>query len=106
MSIQNLKKSWAVIQKRGEQSRSKAESMALWRSFLNKKAEIKKCKKNNEKMLAICQSICYNKSRFLRGNAKIVGVDGGEGPPVPIPNTEVKLTCADDTWLVTARKNR
>ena len=37
---------------------------------------------------------------------RIVGVDGGEGPPVPIPNTEVKLTCADDTWLATARKNR
>ena len=28
---------------------------------------------------------------------KIVSVDDGEGPPVPIPNTEVKLTCAEDT---------
>ena len=28
---------------------------------------------------------------------EIVSVDDGEGPPVPIPNTEVKLTCADDT---------
>ena len=37
---------------------------------------------------------------------RIVGVDYGEDPPVPIPNTEVKLTCADDTWLVTARENR
>ena len=27
----------------------------------------------------------------------IVGVDDGEGPPVPIPNTEVKLTRADNT---------
>ena len=36
----------------------------------------------------------------------IVGVDYGEGPPVPIPNTEVKLTGADDTWLATARDNR
>ena len=27
----------------------------------------------------------------------IVGVDDGEGPPVPIPNTEVKLTCAENT---------
>ena len=35
-----------------------------------------------------------------------VGVDCGEGPPVPIPNTEVKLICADDTWRVTARENR
>ena len=36
----------------------------------------------------------------------VVGVDCGEGPPVPIPNTEVKLTCAEDTWLEAARKNR
>ena len=36
----------------------------------------------------------------------IVGVDDNEGPPVPIPNTEVKLVGAEDTWLVTARDNR
>ena len=36
----------------------------------------------------------------------IVGVDDGEGPPVPIPNTAVKLARADNTWLVTARKDR
>ena len=32
-----------------------------------------------------------------------VGVDCGEGPPVPIPNTAVKLTRAEDTCLVTDR---
>ena len=37
---------------------------------------------------------------------RIVGVDGGEGTPVPIPNTAVKLTCADNTWLVAAREDR
>ena len=36
----------------------------------------------------------------------IVGVDDAEGPPVPIPNTEVKLSGAENTWLATARKNR
>ena len=36
----------------------------------------------------------------------IVGVDYGEGPPVPIPNTEVKLTSAENTWLETAREDR
>ena len=36
----------------------------------------------------------------------IVGVDDAEGPPVPIPNTEVKLSGAENTWLVTARENR
>ena len=35
-----------------------------------------------------------------------VRVDCHVGPPVPIPNTEVKLICAEDTWLVTARENR
>ena len=37
---------------------------------------------------------------------KIVGVDDVEGPPVPMPNTEVKLNGAEDTWLVTIRENR
>ena len=35
-----------------------------------------------------------------------VGADCGEGPPVPIPNTAVKLTCAENTWLATAREDR
>ena len=34
--------------------------------------------------------------------SKSVGVDDVEGPPVPIPNTEVKLNSAEDTWRVTA----
>ena len=33
---------------------------------------------------------------------RIVGVDDGEGTPVPIPNTAVKLTRADNTWLEAA----
>ena len=37
---------------------------------------------------------------------KIVGVDCDEGPPVPIPNTAVKLICAHNTWLETAREDR
>ena len=35
-----------------------------------------------------------------------VGVDYSEGPPVPISNTEVKLTGADNTWLATAWKDK
>ena len=35
-----------------------------------------------------------------------VGIDDTEGPPVPIPNTEVKLSGAEDTWLETAWENR
>ena len=36
----------------------------------------------------------------------LVGVNSGEGPPVPIPNTEVKLISAEDTWREAARENR
>ena len=36
-------------------------------------------------------------------NVQEVSVINGEGPPVPIPNTVVKLTCADNTRLATAR---
>ena len=43
---------------------------------------------------------------MVRLSRIIVGVDDGEGPPVPIPNTAVKLARADNTWLVTARKDR
>ena len=45
---------------------------------------------------------------FIRfsGYISLVGANGGEDPPVPIPNTEVKLTSVEDTWLATARENR
>ena len=36
----------------------------------------------------------------------IVRIYGDEGTPVPIPNTEVKLTRAEDTCLETNRENR
>ena len=42
----------------------------------------------------------------LKACSFIVGVDDGEGTPVPIPNTAVKLTGADDTWLEAAWDNR
>ena len=35
--------------------------------------------------------MCYTDS------VKSVGVDDGKVPPVPIPNTEVKLTCTEDS---------
>ena len=36
----------------------------------------------------------------------MVGAYDVEGPPVPIPNTVVKLISVEDTWLATARENR
>ena len=41
----------------------------------------------------------------MKVNVK-VGVTGDEDPPVPIPNTEVKLISVEDTWRVTAWENR
>ena len=38
--------------------------------------------------------------------ADLVGVYYDEGPPVPIPNTVVKLIRAENTWLEAARENR
>ena len=43
--------------------------------------------------------------QFL-GHFALVGVNGCEVPPVPIPNTEVKLIYVENTWPVTARKDR
>ena len=36
----------------------------------------------------------------------LVGDDCVKGTPVPIPNTEVKLIRAEDTWRAAARENR
>ena len=47
-----------------------------------------------------------NLVRVTKTFLAIVGVNNGEGPPVPIPNTEVKLIRAEDTWRATAWKNR
>ena len=37
---------------------------------------------------------------------RIVDIDCQVGPPVPIPNTEVKHLYADDSCRVTGRENR
>ena len=52
-----------------------------------------------------CSVLRVQKSAFKR-KEKRSGEDDAEEPPVPIPNTEVKLRCADDTWRVTARESR
>ena len=39
----------------------------------------------------------------------VISLAGGyctEAPPVPIPNTAVKLSCAEDTWREAAWENR
>ena len=41
-----------------------------------------------------------------RSICRTAGVYYAEVPPVPIPNTEVKLSSADNTWRETAREDR
>ena len=53
-----------------------------------------------QETLDIVEQKCYTEPVIL------VGDDDGEVPPVPIPNTEVKLTRAQDSSLETARENR
>ena len=43
--------------------------------------------------------ICFNIN-------KKASADDAQAPPVPIPNTEVKLSCAENTWLETTWENR
>ena len=50
----------------------------------------------------ICSIIIKHSARADRQ----VGVIDAEGPPVPIPNTEVKLCRAENTWLEAAREDR
>ena len=42
----------------------------------------------------------------LRVRSQASGGQSEEVPPVPIPNTEVKLLSVDNTWRVTAREDR
>ncbi len=42
----------------------------------------------------------------IRYGSPFVGADDGEGTPVPIPNTAVKLIRVDNTWLEAARDDR
>ena len=42
----------------------------------------------------------------LRVRSQEFGDNCKEVPPVPIPNTVVKLLSVEDTWWVTARENR
>ena len=53
-----------------------------------------------QEILDTVEQKCYTEPVIL------VGDDDGEVPPVPIPNTEVKLTRAQDSSLETARENR
>ena len=46
-----------------------------------------------------------SRSDAVRGG-RLVGVNNAEVPPVPIPNTEVKLSSAENTWREAAWEDR
>ena len=54
------------------------------------------------------EGACLQKRYVRSRNALSIpaGADYAEVPPVPIPNTEVKLRSAEDTWLETTWENR
>ena len=52
---------------------------------------------------SVLQSLSY---QMMGQSSSIVRVDCHVGPPVPIPNTEVKHMYADDSCRVTGRENR
>ena len=71
------------------------------------KGLVKNFSEKLKKTLAFSNILCYYMGVASEDDKNwIVGVDDDEGPPVPIPNTEVKLISAEDTWLATARDNR
>ena len=47
----------------------------------------------------------YSRKDEERGEHKIVSATNAEGPPVPIPNTEVKLCSGDNTLRETVRED-
>ena len=47
----------------------------------------------------------FNFQRPMKRWLKEVSVTNAEGPPVPIPNTEVKLCSGDNTLRATARED-
>ena len=54
----------------------------------------------------LTNSMRYDILRTVETQTEQVGVINAEGPPVPIPNTEVKLCRAENTWLETVREDK
>ena len=52
-----------------------------------------------------CTMCISTQEELLCNSSTIVGDFNAEGPPVPIPNTEVKLCSGDNTCLETDRED-
>ena len=61
---------------------------------------------SRECVCSVLKAQAFKEKREVDGKTSKAGADDAKDPPVPIPNTEVKLGCAEDTWLETTWENR
>ena len=64
------------------------------------KRKDKRIRESRKEILFSFEGVTSKKKRRKSGG------DGIEEPPVPIPNTEVKLNSVDGTWRATSRESR
>ena len=108
-------------------NRSKASFKRLNKQTLegSKRSESEASKQQERNKEINCRSACEDRSCAVvrvakqplhsegwieregqNGMKTLTGGNDGEVPPVPIPNTVVKLSSAESTWLDTAREDR
>ena len=57
-------------------------------------------------MLFSFEGMTFRKKEWLTSQNKLASADSAQVPPVPMPNTEVKLSSAENTWMVTSWEDR
>ena len=70
--------------------------------------EVKRCSGNNTWLATAREdrSTLTQQNNLRETFSRGVGYTNAVGPPVPIPNTEVKRCSGNNTWLATAREDR
>ena len=104
---------YTVGRRRQQLSQRKLQSVANRSRFCEAESEVctlpqGSIRENFEKASQELKNRDYHPTHclVLRVQALGSGDDSKEDPPVPMPNTEVKLLHVDDTWRETARESR